>query len=96
MDIITYDSPHVIDTLSLSNLRNQNETPSDLPCIQRFIVPIVPDLKASKIRENLNLVTLSNTNCSAIRTGNKIIITGEKLTKEGLDLPTTNKRFFGR
>lgn len=97
LDISTYDSPNVLDTMSLSKLRDDTSNqPTDLPYIQRFVVPIIPDLKVANIRENLNLVTGMDTKCTAVRTGNKIILSGEKITGFGLDLPTMNKRFRGR
>ncbi|CAL8110503.1 unnamed protein product [Orchesella dallaii] len=95
-DIISYDSPMVLDSMTLTNLRGDQSAPADLPYIQRFVIPLIPDLKVSNIRENLNLVTKSETQCTAVRTGNKIIITGESITDLGMDLPTLNKKSFGK
>jgi carotenoid cleavage dioxygenase-like enzyme len=96
-DIVIYDSPNIMETMMIRTLReNSASYPFDLPYIQRFVIPIIPDLKGGNVRENLNLVTKSGSACTAVREGSKILITGEKICGDGMDLPTTNKRFFGR
>lgn len=82
--------------MMLVNLRNKNDGPTDLPYIQRFVVPIIPDLKLANIRDDLNVVNGISTNCTAVKSGNRIILTGEKLSGYGLDMPTMNRSYFGR
>lgn len=97
LDIVTYDSPNVLDTMMIKNLRSNTTNPNiDLPYFQRFVLPIIPDLKVANVREDLNLITGMDTTCTAIRSGNKIIVSGEVMSGCGMDLPMINKRFLGR
>jgi len=101
IDVISYDSPSVLETLIISKFREQNYEDCDHPYTQRFIIPLkVDDIKA--VPEDTNLVTVNTTSpstsvCKAIRKGNQIILTAEIITEiKGAELPSFNKKLMGK
>lgn len=98
IDVISYDSPNVLETLIISKFRAQNYEDCDHPYTQRFVLPIdcINDLKQKP--EGTNLVKIkSTTSCQAIRKGNQIIVSPEIITEiKGAELPTMNKKYFGK
>lgn len=94
MDLISYDSPNMLDTLFLHKLRERTSDHNvDLSCIQRFIIPLVSDVKT--IEEDVELLD-NKSKCSAIRRGNKIILDCLTITERGIEMPTMNKNFQGK
>lgn len=96
MDIVTYKSPNVLNSLYLSNLREhfKDEDKTDLSCIQRFVIPIIPDVK--DVPEGVNILKQSTDQATAIRRGSQIILEPYSITNRGIEMPTINPNFFGK
>ena len=77
----------------MENLRQNLIIDSSLPRTERYIIPLVEDIK--KVPEGSNLV--KHPEASAIRHGNWIVLTPASLCAEtGLEFPTINPAFLGR
>lgn len=93
VDLISYESPNMLDSLFLNKLRDcETDVNVDLSCIQRFVIPIISDIKL--IEEGVELVQ-TKSRCSAIRRGNRIILEGCNITERGIEMPTISRLFQG-
>jgi len=100
LDIVTYASPSILDIFYLENVRENIIKPSDFPQVQRFIIPLIEDIK--KVPEGVNLITLkpspaAKSEATAKRQGNKIILSPEILCEEkGMEMPAINPDCCGK
>lgn len=94
LDLISYESANMLDSLFMEKLRGCEEDENvDLSCIQRFVIPLISDLKV--VAEGVELLQ-KNTKCSAIRIGSRIILHGHNFTQRGIEMPIINKQFYGK
>ncbi|CAG7824572.1 unnamed protein product [Allacma fusca] len=78
----------------MENLRENVIKPSDFPQFQRFVIPLVDDVK--KVPENENLVKSYSLDhkATAVREGGRIILTPEIIYEEkGLEYPCINQDY---
>jgi len=94
VDIISYDSPNMLESLYMNKLRANNQEDVDLSCVQRYTIPLVEDVKL--VAENVELLQNKKSVCSAVRKGNRIVLRGSNVTERGIEMPTINKSFCGK
>jgi carotenoid cleavage dioxygenase-like enzyme len=99
IDINTYESPSVMETLAIPKLRKSVFEDCDQPSAQRFVIPLVGKTSPAlnTIKEDENLVKVQGTTSTAIRKGNQIVLTPETLTDiKGAELQTLNPKCFAK
>ncbi|XP_014255156.1 beta,beta-carotene 9',10'-oxygenase-like [Cimex lectularius] len=96
IDILCHESPEVIYKMKLKELRSSDFNLKDKSVARRFALPLITSFK--NIPENKNL--LSNyalpKSITAVRKGDKIILTDETLAPPSLELPMVNPAYFGK
>jgi beta-carotene 15,15'-monooxygenase len=92
IDINAYPNADVLDSLELCKLRKGDFGQECQGSCHRYVIPLV---QAKDVPENIDLVAVKS-DATATRVGNSVVLTPEILTKDGLELPTCNKRFLGQ
>ncbi|CAG7822763.1 unnamed protein product, partial [Allacma fusca] len=94
--MLTYPSAKVLDKVELKKLRN-NEYDGDEPSqVNRFVLPVIWDVK--HVGENMNLVNSNSPYTSlalTVRKADKIICTPQPIADPGVELPVVNPRNVG-
>ncbi|XP_027204496.2 neither inactivation nor afterpotential B isoform X1 [Dermatophagoides pteronyssinus] len=91
-DFMAYKNPTILDKWDLHQMRKNIYDDDNQAVPTRFVMPIV---NINDIKLGENLVTLANTNATAILMEKDLImLTGESLCKPGFELPTINYRRF--
>jgi len=88
IDINAFDSNKVVDKMSISRLRSGDLDQVDPSRIQRFVLPLVKNVK--DIGKGDNLVKLSYTTATAKRDGDNIVVTSEGIGEPGFEGPIIN------
>ena len=96
LDLTTFPDASILNTLDLTKAR-KGQINNDVQSVaRRFIIPICSDVK--ELAEGVNVVNVSGTTiqteASAVREGNKIVLKGDVMTEKGLELPAINRRFL--
>lgn len=93
MDLVSYESPNMLESLSINKLRRNENMKVDLSCIQRFVIPLVTDIKS--VEEGVDLIS-GKSGCTAMRKGNKIILDCFNMTERGIEMPIFNRKLQGK
>ncbi|GIX74100.1 beta,beta-carotene 15,15'-dioxygenase [Caerostris extrusa] len=89
-DIQAFPDPEVLDKFYLNKLRMGEFAVSCQPVFTRFVLPLKADGK-----KNENLVTLKNTQATAIKQDNgSIFLEPERKGEPGFEMPTINYSMF--
>jgi carotenoid cleavage dioxygenase-like enzyme len=88
VDVNAFPTNAVVDKMCISRLRSGDLDQTDPSRVQRFVLPIIKDVK--DIAKGDNLVKLSNAKATARRDGDVIIITSEGFGEPGFEGPIIN------
>jgi len=93
IDVDAYPSSEVMDKMSIDRLRSGDLDQKDPSRIQRYVLPIIRNIKDEVKGENL--VKLDYTTATAIRDAETIVLTSQGIGEVGFEGPKINplKRF---